>query len=73
MNRPPPPALFAFTRQDRDQLRAHGIGEERALAQLGIFRKGQNHTHLERACTLNDGIVRLSQPEIDSLSAEASP
>jgi hypothetical protein len=53
-------------------LRGHGISEERALAQLGIFRAGQKYTQLERACTLNDGIVRLSQAEIDGLSASYS-
>ncbi|MDB5105165.1 MAG: hypothetical protein JWP91_2854 [Fibrobacteres bacterium] len=39
------------------------------MAQLGIFREGQKFTRLERACTLNDGIVRLSPPEMESLSA----
>jgi hypothetical protein len=53
-------------------LRSHGISEERALGQLGIFRAGQKYTQLERACTLNDGIVRLSQTEIESLSAAYS-
>jgi uncharacterized protein DUF4301 len=50
-------------------LRAHGIGEERALAGLRIFREGQKHTRLERPCTLNDGIVRLSPAEMENLSA----
>lgn len=36
---------------------------------MEIFRAGQQHTRLERACTLNDGIVRLSRPEIESLSS----
>lgn len=50
-------------------MRAHGIGEERALAGLRIFREGQKHTRLERPCTLNDGIVRLSPAEMENLSA----
>lgn len=50
-------------------MRGLGISEERAQAQLGIYREGQKYTRLERACTLNDGIVRLSQAETDSLSA----
>lgn len=72
LNRTAPAAPFAFTAGDRAQFRGLGISEERALAQLEIFRTGQKHTRLERACTLNDGIVRLSQPEIESLSATYS-
>jgi hypothetical protein len=53
-------------------LRSQGISEERALAQLGIFRNGLKHTRLERPCTLNDGIVRLSPAEAESLSAAYS-
>jgi hypothetical protein len=73
LNRTPTPAPeFSFTPEDRAQLRGHGLSEERAAAQLGIFRAGQKYTQLERACTLNDGIVRLSQAEIDGLSASYS-
>jgi uncharacterized protein DUF4301 len=58
-----------FSDRDREQLRARGISEERALAGLRIFRAGQKHTHLERPCTLNDGIMRLSPAEMETLSA----
>ena len=43
------------------------MSEDRALAQLEIFRKGRIPTRLERPATLNDGIVRLSAAEMESL------
>ena len=58
-----------FSDRDREQLRAHGISEERALAGLRIFREGQKHTRLERPCTVNDGILRLSPAEMENLTA----
>lgn len=52
-----------FTARDRDLLRAEGVAEERALAQLELFRQQPNYSRLDRPCTVNDGIVRLSQAE----------
>jgi hypothetical protein len=69
LNRTVPPPGSPFNDEDRAQLRAQGISEDRASAQLGIFANGQAFTRLERACALNDGIVRLSPAERDSLSA----
>lgn len=58
-----------FTDRDRVRLRAQGIGEDRAAAQLAALRSGRKFMRLDRACTLNDGIVRLSAAERDSLTA----
>ena len=58
-----------FTAKDRETLRAEGIPEERALAQLNLFRQPQAFARLDRACALNDGIVRLSQAERTALSS----
>jgi hypothetical protein len=57
-----------FTPQDAARMRAEGISEEKALAQLEIFGKGPVYTRLERACAVNDGIARLSRAEMESLS-----
>lgn len=59
----------AFTAQDIARMRADGISEEKALAQLEIFRKGPNYTRLERVCSINDGIARLSPAEAASFIA----
>jgi hypothetical protein len=56
-----------FTPQDAARMRGDGISEEKALAQLEIFRKGPAHTRLERACAVNDGIARLSRAELETL------
>jgi len=50
-------------------LRAHGLSEERALAQLEAFRAGSRFTVLDRPCTVNDGIVRLSPAESENFAA----
>ncbi len=63
------PPFTGFTEKDRAQLRAHGVSEARALAQLEIFRKGQTHTRLERACTLGDGIEALHRGDLPVLIA----
>lgn len=47
-------------------MRAHGLGEERALAQLAAFRAGRKYAALDRPCTLGDGILALSPAECES-------
>ena len=64
-----PLAAAPFTPQDLVRMRMEGISEEKALAQLEIFRHGSVFARLEKACAVNDGIVRLSRTEMDSLSA----
>ena len=44
-------------------MRAHGLTEERALAQLEAFRAGRRFLVLDRPCAVNDGILRLSPAE----------
>jgi len=58
-----------FDERDRAQLRGHGLTEERARAQLQAFRGGRHYAVLDRACTVNDGIARLSPAEADSHAA----
>ena len=45
------------------------MGEERAASQLALFRAGRKYAWLDRACSLNDGIVHLSPAEAESLEA----
>lgn len=66
----PSPGPFAvFDERDRAQLRARGLTEERALAQLEAFRTGRSFAVLDRPCAVNDGIARLSQAEAESFAA----
>lgn len=58
-----------FDARDRADLRARGLTEERVLAQLESFRAGRIPAILDRPCTLNDGIARLSQAEAASFTA----
>lgn len=56
-----------FTPKDREALWAEGLTEERAMAQLELIRLGQSSIRLDRPCTVNDGIVRLSTAERSAL------
>ena len=67
------PEAQVFSAKDRESLRVEGIPEERALAQLELFQKPPVYSRLDRACTVNDGIARLSQAERDALSAAWLP
>jgi|Deesub1362B_J571_1020462.scaffolds.fasta_scaffold04591_1 hypothetical protein len=56
-----------FTRADREQLDRLGIPLEEVLRQLEAFRGPKPFLHLERPCTVGDGIRVLSEEEKDSL------
>lgn len=64
-----PSPSSVFDERDRAQLRSHGLTEERAFAQLEAFRAGRSFAALDRPCTVNDGILRLSQAEAESFAA----
>lgn len=58
-----------FTPSDIQQIEAHGLTTQQVDAQLERFRKGFRHCELVRPATVGDGIVRLSEEDIDALSA----
>lgn len=56
-----------FTAADLAQIHEHGLSEEDVLAQIDIFTHGIPAVKLDRPCTINDGIVRLQDKEMESL------
>lgn len=56
-----------FTPADLAQLADHGIAAAEAARQLAQLRHGQTWTHLERPCTLADGIRRIASDQQPAL------
>ncbi len=59
-----------FTSQDRRQIKEQGIDENTVLQQLQTISEGIAPVCLDRACTLGDGIISLSEDRWDSLLAK---
>ncbi len=57
-----------FTDADLARIHEKGMSVEDVLGQLEAFRRGFPHTVLDRPCTIGDGIIRLSEDEVDHLS-----
>jgi hypothetical protein len=55
------------TEEDLAQLRVLGISQTRIRRQIALLRGARHHRHLDRPCTLGDGIHRLSRAEARSL------
>ncbi|MEM1206612.1 MAG: DUF4301 family protein, partial [Acidobacteriota bacterium] len=51
--------MTELSRNDQEQIRAHGLGIEDVEHQLAFFRQPPPPARLVRACTVGDGIVRL--------------
>ncbi len=56
-----------FTDVDLAQIHEHGLNEVDILAQIDVFIHGIPAVKLDRPCTINDGIVRLRNEEMESL------
>ncbi|VFQ42950.1 DUF4301 family protein [Desulfoluna butyratoxydans] len=54
----------SFTQADREALAARGLSEEQATEQLRILQQGVPYLTLDRPCTIDDGIIRLSPDTI---------
>jgi hypothetical protein len=54
---------FQFTEEDIRSIEAEGLTREQVLGQMKCFRRGSFAVRLRRACTVNDGIVVLSEDE----------
>lgn len=61
--------IVELTSSDHNQLEQKGISEVNLDQQLQIFSKGIEPTSLTRACTIDDGIVRLTEAQIEANSA----
>ena len=67
---------IGFSSQDFVQIYNHGITLENIENQISIFKKGVAKTILDRAATINDGIIKLSDSDwqhyIDLFETEKS-
>lgn len=52
-----------LTEADLRQIEKEGLTKEQVLAQIGIFEKGCLPVFLNRPCTVDDGVVTLSERE----------
>lgn len=57
---------MGFSSQDFVQIFNHGIPLEQIAHQINIFKKGISKTILDRAATINDGVLKLSDTEWDT-------
>ena len=64
-----------FTDADRARMKRMGITADRVLEQLGMLRRSGFFVRLKRACTISDGIRKMSRGDIErytSLHASAA-
>ena len=52
-----------LSQEDLDEICAGGLTERKIREQIEMFRSGPRHICLERACTVGDGIVALSEDQ----------
>ncbi|MEM7254496.1 MAG: DUF4301 family protein, partial [Pseudomonadota bacterium] len=62
-NDPEEGCVTIFTKEDREQLKVRGSELDDVMAQVATFRRGPNCAGLSRACTVGDGIRRLTPDE----------
>ena len=58
-----------FTNDDLKQLESRGISEDLVRAQIDKLTKPAAFTHIERPCSLGDGILAVSDDEANALAA----
>jgi len=63
------PDRSPFTHVDLTQMENLGLSRERVLSQLAVFDRGPCHLHLERPCTLGDGIRQIAEGQVPELAA----
>jgi len=56
---------MSFSKKDQEQLKARGISIQMAQDQLARFKKGFQPTKLVAACSVGNGIRKLSDVELD--------
>lgn len=54
-----------FSRKDRQQIEAHGIGIETVMKQLEYFKIGFPYLKIDRPAIVGDGIIRLDAAKVD--------
>ncbi len=58
--------LSVFSKQDRRQIREHGLTEQQIAEQVALFEKGTPYVTLVRPCTVGDGILRFDRQMYDT-------
>lgn len=56
---------YSFTEIDKETFKRIGITEEDVQSQLALLHKGPNSAKLDRPATVDDGILKLSNKEIN--------
>lgn len=59
----------SLTLTDRQHIQARGIAIETVQQQLAWFQKGFPYVHLDRPCTVGDGIIVLAPQDMDRLTS----
>ncbi len=57
-----------FHKQDIEQIEARGTTLEKAASQIELLRRGLSHAHLQRPCTVGDGITVIEKGELERLT-----
>src|SRR4029453_4621942 len=55
-----PGMTVGFTPEERQQFAQHGVAAEEVARQIHLFEHPPGFVHLDRACSVGDGINRLS-------------
>lgn len=57
-----------FTKDDFTQMKSKGIPPDRVCSQIESFKKGFPFSHLIKACTIDEGIIKLREDDLPRLS-----
>lgn len=57
-------APILLTQKDLDQLADKGISKDQVMSQIHLLRHGAPYTNINRPCTIGDGILQLTEPEL---------
>jgi hypothetical protein len=60
---------YRFSQHDKEVLKEIGIAEEDAQMQLTLLQNGSNYTKLDRPAKTNDGILAITEKEVDNYAA----
>ena len=58
---------WAFNQDDLRRMSALGISESRVRAQMALIQRSSGYLHLQRPCTLGDGIEQVPADETEAL------